>query len=151
MKILTQWFEDVWNRRDLGAFHRLLSPSAVLHGIYDTDGVPVHDAEGCKKMLLSFPDGVVSNMHHEVQFEITEGDMSAARCIVTALHINKDMGESVVVTPIRVTGICMARIKRGQITELWSHFDIESAYQQLEGGGSQTASISSPESGSEAL
>jgi len=44
--LLHEWFEHVWNRGDLTAIDRLMSPDVVIHGLQDADGNPLQGKQG---------------------------------------------------------------------------------------------------------
>ena len=52
-----------------------------------------------------------------VEDVVTEGDLTVARCVVTARHTGEGLGKAPKGNPIHFTGMTMARIKDGKIAE----------------------------------
>ena len=67
-----------------------------------------------------------------VEDVVTEGDLTVARCVVTARHTGEGLGKAPKGNPIHFTGMTMARIKDGKIAEAWNNFDFMTKYQQME-------------------
>ncbi len=67
-----------------------------------------------------------------VEDVITEGDLTVARCTVTAKHTGEGLGKPPKGNPIEFTGMTMARIKDGKIAEAWNNFDFMTMFQQME-------------------
>jgi predicted ester cyclase len=55
----------------------------------------------------------------------------AAHCHVTARHIGPTLGGPATNKPVQFWGMCIARVRDGQIVEGWNCFDFLSMYQQL--------------------
>ena len=74
----------------------------------------------------------LSDIHVTVEDVLTEGDLTVARCTVTAKHTGEGLGKVPKGNPIQFTGMTMARIKEGKIAEAWNNFDFMTMYQQME-------------------
>lgn len=124
MTFLEHWFEEVWNKGNEKAIDEMTHPDASTHGLEHPDGTPVKGRQAFKdfhqKLLSTF-----SKIHIKVEQVVTEGDLTVARCYVTAFHPNT--GEK----PLNFTGMCMARLKDGKLVEAWNNFDLGTVYRQI--------------------
>ena len=79
--LLHEWFEQVWNRGDETAIHRLMAPDCVTHGLRDADGTPVTGKAAFLPFFTmfrtAFPD-----MQIVIEDSVVEGDKIAVRCTV---------------------------------------------------------------------
>ena len=130
MTILEHWFEEVWNKGNESAIDEMAAQNVVGHGLVDADGNEVHNVAGFKvfykQFRSAFPD-----IHVKIEKTVSEGDMVAARCLVTATHSGHGIGKDPTNKPVRFTGMCMVRVKDGKITESWNNFDFLAMQQQL--------------------
>lgn len=130
MTILERWFEEVWNKGRESAIDEMAAPNVVGHGLLDADGNEVHNVAGFKvfyeQFRSAFPD-----IHVKVEKTVSEGDMIAARCLVTATHSGHGIGKAPTNKPVKFTGMCMVRVKDGKIAESWNNFDFLAMQQQL--------------------
>jgi predicted ester cyclase len=63
---------------------------------------------------------------------MTQGDLSAARCVITAVHTGDGLNRVPLNRPIHFTGMVMVRVRDGKIVESWNYFDFETMYKQME-------------------
>ena len=126
------WFQEIWNDGDERAIDRLMAPRAVFHGLPSPDGRPIVGPAEFKPFFQSFRQAF-PNIHVRVARIVTEGEMVAAHCHVTGAHLGPGPGPGIEPTlaPIDFWGMCMARVRDGQIQEGWNSFDFLSLYQQI--------------------
>ncbi len=124
------WFEDVWNKGDDTAIDRLMAPQAKFHGLPSSDGGPIVGPEAFKPFFQAFRRAF-PDIHVDVDRVICEGDLAAAHCHVTGTHQGPDLGIEPTSAPIDLWGMCIARVRDGQIQEGWNSFDFLSLYQQI--------------------
>lgn len=129
--ILQTWFEEVWNKGNEAAIDRLLAPDVAIHNLLGGNGEEVYDIPTFKAMFRAFRSAL-SNVQVAVEDEITQGDLSAARCVITAVHTGDGLGRVPLNLPIHFTGMVMVRTRDGKIVESWNHFDFETMYKQME-------------------
>ena len=114
------WFEEVWNKKDAAAIHRLFAPDSVAHGLPGGPLVGPAAFEGIfNTFSTAFPD-----LRITVEQTITEGEWVAVVCRVTGTH-------SASHKPVDFQGITLARVVGGQIHEGKNCFDFLTMYQQL--------------------
>jgi len=129
--ILKRWFEEVWNKGDEAAIDELLSADVRTHKVLGGDGAKISDVSAFKEMFRSFRSAL-SDIHVTVEHELTDGDMSAAYCVITAVHSGDGLGRTPRNRPLYFTGMTMVRVRDGKIVESWNYFDFETMFQQME-------------------
>jgi predicted ester cyclase len=128
MTFLESWFEEVWNKGDEKAIDEMALPDAMTYGLENPDGTPVKGLQAFKdfhqKLLSTF-----SKIHIKVEQTVTQGDLTVARCLVTAVH--PGAGEKPEPMELQFTGMCMIRLKDGKLAEAWNNFDLGAVYRQI--------------------
>jgi predicted ester cyclase len=131
MTILHRWFEEVWNQGREAAIDEMSYHDVHGHGLKAADGNEVQSMDGFKAYYRQMR-AALSDIHVIVEDVITEGDLTVARCTITAKHTGDGLGNAPKGNPIQSTGMTMARIKEGKIAEAWNNFDFLTMYQQME-------------------
>ena len=126
--VMRTWFEDVWNQGKEETIDRLFATDGLGHGL-PGDG-PLRGPEAFKPFFGNFR-GAFPNIRVDVIRTVTEGDMVAAHCRVTGTHTGHHLGIAATGKPAEFSGMCIARIRNGQIVEAWNSFDFLTFYQQL--------------------
>ena len=128
--LIHRWFEEVWNKGRAEAIDELFAADGIANGLADEQGAPLRGPSGFKpffqKFREAFPDIEVI-----VEDTVAEGDKLAARCLVRATHKGDSLGVAATNQPVEFTGICIVRIKDGQIVEAWNNFDFMSMSRQI--------------------
>jgi steroid delta-isomerase-like uncharacterized protein len=140
--LVRRWFEEVWNRGRAEAIDELFAADGTAHGLADETGAPLRGPAGFKpffhKLRDSLPDTQVI-----VEDLVAEGDKVAARCSVRGTHRGDTLGFAATGRAVEFTGICIVRLRGGQIVEAWNNFDFMAMFQQL--GALQLCAPSPPE------
>ena len=124
--LIRTWFEEVWNQGSEDTIDRLLASDAVAHGLPGADlKGPADFKPFFRNFRAAFPD-----IRIEVARTVTEGDMVVAHCRVTGTHKGHTMGKATG-NQMEFWGMCIARVRNGQIVEGWNSFDFLALYQQL--------------------
>ena len=131
MSIQRRWFQEVWNEGRESAIDEMAAPDAIGHGLTDPEGKEVVGIEAFKAMYRAFR-GALSDIHVDVQQLITEGDVSVARCVVTATHTGEGLGKTPTGNRVTFTGMSMVRERDGKIVESWNNFDFATMYQMMQ-------------------
>lgn len=126
-----RWFEEVWNKGRAEAIDEMAAPDVLGHGLLDADGNEVRGTDSFKAFYQSFR-GAFPDIHVTVEDTVSEGDKIVARCTVRATHTGEGLGIAPTNKPVEITGMCMARVKDGQVVESWNIFDFPMLYRQLE-------------------
>ena len=121
-------FEDVWNRKNLSAVDDLISADYVHHDP-SSPAVP-SGVDGYKQFVNSymnaFPDA-----HFTIDDAFTDGQNEVTRWTVVGTHEGELAGIPRTGRRFSVTGITIARIANGKITESWNNWDALGLMQQL--------------------
>ena len=129
--LLHEWFDQVWNRGDETAIHRLMAPDCVTHGLRDADGTEVTGKAAFLPFFhtfrTAFPD-----MRIVIEDSVVEGDKIAVRCTVRGTHRGHTLGFAATQRPVEFTGMCIARVRDGQLVEGWNNFDFSTMSAQLQ-------------------
>jgi predicted ester cyclase len=118
---LYKWFDQVWNKGRREAIDELASKDVIANGL-GPDG-RMHGVEAFKAFYDDFRSKL-TNIKVTVEKVLTEGNMETALCNVTATDIASGK-------EVEFTGICMAKISEGKITEAWNNYDFLKMYEQL--------------------
>jgi steroid delta-isomerase-like uncharacterized protein len=121
-------FEDVWNRKNLSAVDELMSADYVHHDP-SSPAVPI-GVDGYKQFVNSymsaFPDA-----HFTIDDAFTDGQSEVTRWTVVGTHEGELAGIPRTGRRFSVTGISIARVANGKITESWNSWDALGLMQQL--------------------
>jgi ketosteroid isomerase-like protein len=118
-----QWFRRVWNELDTDAIDELFAPDGVAHGL---DVEPVRGPAGFRVFHQAFVASF-RDIHIEVLQELTEGDMVALRCAVTAVSVAQP-GQA---PKVRQEGMVFCRVREGRIVEAWNSWDFAALLEQM--------------------
>jgi steroid delta-isomerase-like uncharacterized protein len=120
-------FEDVWNRKNLGAIDELIAADYVHH---DANSPTASGIDGYKQFvnyyMNAFPDA-----HFTIEDAFTDGQNEVTRWTVVGTHEGELAGIPRTGQRFSVTGITIARIANGKITESWNSWDALGLMQQL--------------------
>jgi steroid delta-isomerase-like uncharacterized protein len=109
------WFEQVMNRRDIGAIDSLYAEDYVYRG---PAGFEVHGREGAKdiarRLIDAMPDRVST-----VEDQIAEGDRVVTRWVSRGTPTKPLAGRAPSGRSIAVHGVTISRIVDGRIAEDW--------------------------------
>ncbi|PYV60207.1 MAG: ester cyclase [Acidobacteria bacterium] len=120
-------FEDVWNRKNLSAIDDLISADYVHH---DANSPAASGIDGYKQFvnyyMNAFPDADFT-----IDDAFTDGQNEVIRWTVVGTHEGELAGIPRTGRRFSVTGITIARIANGKITESWNNWDALGLMQQL--------------------
>ena len=120
-------FEDVWNRKNLNAIDDLISANYIHH---DANSPAASGIDGYKQFvnyyMNAFPDA-----HFTIDDPFTDGQNEVTRWTVVGTHEGELAGLPRTGRRFSVTGISIARIANGKITESWNNWDALGLMQQL--------------------
>ncbi len=128
--LLRRWFAEVWDEGRAEAIDELFAEEGVAHGLADASGAelrgPAHFREFHRGFREAFPDISVT-----VEDVVAEGDRVAGRCTARGTHRSDALGFAATDRAVVFDGMCIVRIRDGQIVEAWNNFDFLTMYQQL--------------------
>ena len=121
--LLYRWFEEVWNKKRADAIDEMMTSDCIAHGLHGDDGTVVTGIVPFKEFHRGFVTRF-PNARIEVADALSDGDRTAARCLVTGNEAGTEK-------PIAFTGIVISRWRDGKIVEAWNNFDLHLVEQQL--------------------
>lgn len=147
--LVERWFEEVWNNGREEAIDELFAADGVAHGLMGDAGGDLRGAAGFKPFFRRFRDAF-PDIRVVVEDTVAEGDRVAARCSVSGSHQSDSLGFAASNQPVEFDGICIVRIRDGQIVEAWNNFDFMAMFVQV-GAVQINAAQSAPNASSEPL
>lgn len=144
-RLVRDFFEKVWNGRELDYIDEVYSPDFTLHAMWqNTSAGGAIDATGrepAKKViggwLSGFPDLVVA-----VDDQIAEGDLVGSRHTSVGTHTENFMGIPPTGKQATVTGMTLTRVENGKMVEAWTCWDALGMFEQLGLAGEQSGPAS---------
>ena len=127
---IRRWMEEVWNKGRAEAIDEMFAEEGVAHGLSDVSGQELRGPAAFKPFFQSFRNAF-PDLQIIVEDTVSEGDKVAARCTVRGSHQGDTLGFAATGQPAEFTGMCIVRVKDGQIVEAWNNFDFMSMFQQL--------------------
>jgi steroid delta-isomerase-like uncharacterized protein len=132
MTFAERWFEEVWNKGREDAIDEMMSPHTVGHGLVHPDGKEVDGMTAFRSFHKTF-HSAFPDLHIKVEDTISDGERTAARCLVTGTHTGEAFaGKLSTGKPVKFYGMTMFRVIAGKIVESWNNFDFTTMYKQLE-------------------
>jgi len=128
--VVRRWFEEVWNKGRAEAIDELFAADGVAHGLEGTAGGELRGPADFRVFHQRFRDSF-PDIEVVVEDTVSEGDKVAARCTVRGRHQGDTLGFAPTGQPVEFGGICIVRVRDGQIVEAWNNFDFMSMFQQL--------------------
>jgi steroid delta-isomerase-like uncharacterized protein len=128
--LIRRWFDEVWNKGRAEAIDEMFADGAVAHGLAEASGQELRGPTGFKPFFQNFRNAF-PDIQVIVEDTVAEGDKVAARCTVRGRHQGDTLGFAATAKPTEFTGMCIVRVKNGQIVEAWNNFDFMAMFQQL--------------------
>ena len=124
--LVTRYYDQVLNQRDLAALDDLLAPSFTS---WLPDGAGIGRAEYRDAVIAShqaFPDLVV-----EVLDQLAESDKVATRWRARGTHNGPFAGIPATGRPVTITAMHLHRVSGAKLTEHWEQIDLFRLMRQL--------------------
>lgn len=122
-----QWFQRVWNERDLGAIKDLVDPNVILHAEGTTrEGRKIIE-ERVGTMLAAFDP-----LELTVEQCFADGDTAVIYWQVRKKHVGDFAGITATHRWVNIKGSSMARFRDGRIVEARDHLDVDDLIRQLQ-------------------
>ena len=128
--VLRRWFDEVWNQGREAAIDELAAADVVAHGLFDSLGNEISGRDKFRVFWHQFRDAF-PDVHVDVEDEMADGDKRIVRCKVRATHQGHGLGVAPTQKAVTFGGVVIARVKDGQLREVWETWDFVALYQQL--------------------
>jgi predicted ester cyclase len=131
-EVVDQFFERLWNGRELDLADRLIDPDCQTHQLQSgADGAGVTRGPGAIRhhvadWLRAFPD---LEMH--VRQSVVEGDRVASHCTMTGTHSESWMGLPATGRPVHLEMMVIHKVRGGRIIEDWVLVESYGLFHQL--------------------
>jgi steroid delta-isomerase-like uncharacterized protein len=119
--LIRRWFREVWNEGREATIDELFAESCVAYGLGDRETEvrgPAHMKPFVRNLRGSFPD-----LHISIEDILAEEDKVMVRVLVKGTHGGSGLGVPPTGRRIRVAGIVLIRVSKGQIVEAWNSWD----------------------------
>ena len=119
--LVHRWFKEVWNEGRLETIHELMAADAVGVGEAGPQAVirgPDEFRTFVEKLRGAFPD-----IHVTIEDAFGSGDKVVARWSATMTHAADHLGIRATGKRVRITGISIVKIVKGQIVEGFDNWD----------------------------
>src|SRR5579872_3080859 len=129
IQLLRRWFREVWNEGKIQTVHELLAPDAVGIGQTGPGAVvrgPSEFVPFVENIRNTFPD-----IHVVIEDVFGSGDKVVGRWSATMTHQGDGLGVPPTGKAVRITGITVVRIEKGQIVEGWDNWDQLAMLEQI--------------------
>ncbi len=132
-KLITTYFEQVWNQGNLGVIEQVTPPVFILHyfGKPDTASYDEH------KAVITYWRGALPDYTLVLEDVLSEGNKVAARFSFTGTHKDTLLGIPPTGNTIRSTGMWMCNVENNLLQECWEEYDIQSMMSQLQSSASE--------------
>ena len=119
--IVRRWFEEVWNQGREETVDELFAATGIGYGLGDTEA-PVHGPAEFKPFARNLR-GALPDMRMVIEDIMAEGDKVTVRITLEGTHLGGQLGVAPTGRRIKVAGVVIVRIARGQIVEGWNSWD----------------------------
>lgn len=121
-------FEEVWNEKKLGVINELITADYIHH---DSQSPNVQRGMEGYTQFVNFYLSAFPDIRFHIDDEIEGENSVVTRWTVTGHHHGDMPGLPRTGKPISLTGITIARLSGGKITESWNNWDALGMMQQL--------------------
>ena len=119
--LVRRWFKEVWNEGREATIDELFAESGIVYGLGDTEAEargPAQLKPFVRNLRNSFPDLQISI--HDI---VAEEDRVMVRVLLEGTHSGSGLGVPPSGRRVRVAGIVLIRISKGQFIEGWNSWD----------------------------
>jgi steroid delta-isomerase-like uncharacterized protein len=132
--LVRNFFEEVWNNRNLDYLDEIYSPDFVLHALWQNTSaggaIEAKGVEPAKKVIGGWFEGF-PDISVEVEDQVAEGDLVGSRHTSTGTHTNAFQGMPASGKQATITGMTITRVENGKIVEAWTSWDALGMFEQL--------------------
>jgi steroid delta-isomerase-like uncharacterized protein len=125
--VLRQWYQELWNKWNVGAADDLLTSDYLLH----LSGSPTPMDRDATKQVVTMFRSAFPDLRHTVDEMIAEENTIATRWTVWGTHRGEFQGIAPTGKRISVSGTTVHHMANGRIAETWLTVDNLHLLQQL--------------------
>jgi predicted ester cyclase len=138
-KAIARRWGELQDRGQISSLDEVATPDCVIH---HPGGVDIRGLEAVKEAAFQFA-AAFSEISHQLEIQVAEGDLVASRFRLTATHTGEFLGLAPTGNSISFTGIEICRVTGGKFSECWVELDGDTFNRQLRGDAASTAPESS--------
>lgn len=127
-QLVVRFYDQLWNRGNLGAADELVADDYVRHDLRRGDAPPGPAGQKAvaQRFRAAFPD-----LRLEVEALVAEGDLVVARWAISGTHSGAWGDVAPTGRNVRFTGVNFFRVADGKIAEIWNVRDDLGLREQL--------------------
>lgn len=127
--LIKRFYEDVIGGGDLGLIDELTTEDIVDH----EEGLPGQPPgrDGVKFFVNAMREAFPDLQLKTIEPTMTDGDLEAARTIVTGTHSGDFMGIPATQSTVEFESIDIIRVRDGKVAEHWGVTDVMTLMQQI--------------------
>jgi steroid delta-isomerase-like uncharacterized protein len=127
--LIRRFYDDVVGKGELNLIDELTTDDLVDH----EEGLPGQPPgrEGVKFFVNTLRDAFPDISTKTVEPTLADGDLEAARVVVTGTHEGELLGVAPTGNTVEIEGIDIIRVEDGKVAEHWGITDTMSLMQQL--------------------
>jgi len=119
--LVRRWFKEVWNEGREATIDELFAESGIAYGLGEGEAEvrgPAQMKPFVRNLRNSFPDLQIS-----IQDIVAEEDKVVVRVLLEGTHSGLGLGVPASGRGVRVAGIVVIRVSKGQLVEGWNSWD----------------------------
>jgi steroid delta-isomerase-like uncharacterized protein len=119
--LVRRWFKEVWNEVREATIDELFAEGGVAYGLGDGEAEvrgPAQLKPFVRNLCGSLPD-----LHISIQDIMAEEDKVIVRVLLEGTHLGSGLGVPPSGRRVRVAGIIVFRVSKGQFVEGWNSWD----------------------------
>jgi steroid delta-isomerase-like uncharacterized protein len=129
--VVRRWFAEVWNERRLERIAELFASHGTSHGLAEGGVDDVHGPDAMRRfvgrMLEEFAEFCI-----RIEDAIADDERVVVRWVAEGIYRGTVLAPGAAPGQrVRMSGMSMARVARGQIVESWNNWDIMGLMRQL--------------------
>lgn len=126
-KLVTQYYEDLWNKKNKDFIDKLFDDDIEFHGSLNVDTKGKNEFEVYMDAVLTG----IPNLHHGVEVMIEENGVVAVRAVYNGKHSGKLFDFEATNNRIKYNGASFFRFKEDKIVSIWVLGDLATLHKQL--------------------
>ena len=127
--LIRRFYEDVLGKGELELIDELTVEDLVDH----EEGLPGQPSgrEGVKFFIGAMRDAFPDIKATTIEPTLADGDLEAARVVLTGTHKGELMGVAATGTPVEFESLDIIRVEDGKVAEHWGVTDVAALMQQI--------------------
>lgn len=126
-KIIEDYMEEVWNKKNLSVIDEVFDESALIHSPLGQLKTSAEMLETVKEWINAIPDIKVELLH-----TLEENGIVVSHWKATGTHKSDLNGRQASGNPVSYHGVTMYRLENGKVKEYWAYLDSWSLEKQMQ-------------------